>query len=86
MQVKERFFEPLAAQRGLVSDSPGGGRKVLGEEASHHVSTPSAKNVPRISTPLLRRLEPPSNERNEVNMAQRATLKPWHEVVDCGTT
>ena len=37
VQVKERYFEPLAAQRGL-SDSPGGGRKVLGREASHRTS------------------------------------------------
>ena len=37
VQVKERYFEPFAASRGL-SDSPGGGRKVLGEEASHRVS------------------------------------------------
>ena len=36
VQVKERFFEPLADQRRLA-DSPGGGRKVLGEEASHHI-------------------------------------------------
>ena len=37
VHVKERFFEPFADWRGL-SDSPGGGRKVLGEEASHHIS------------------------------------------------
>ena len=37
VQVKERYFEPLAALRGL-SDSPGGGRKVLGGEASHRVN------------------------------------------------
>lgn len=37
VQVKEQYFEPFAALRGL-SDSPGGGRKVLGEEASHLVS------------------------------------------------
>ena len=37
VQVKERYFEPFAALRGL-SDSPGGGRKVLGGEASYRVS------------------------------------------------
>ena len=36
VEVKERYFEPLVAQRGL-SDSPGGGRKVLGEEASRRI-------------------------------------------------
>ena len=36
VQVKERYFERLVAQRGLV-DSPGGGRKVLGEEASRRI-------------------------------------------------
>lgn len=36
IHVKETYFEPLAEQRG-VSDSPGGGRKILGEEASRRV-------------------------------------------------
>lgn len=36
--VKELYFEPLAAQRGL-SDSPGGGRKPLAEEAAPHIAT-----------------------------------------------
>ena len=36
VQVKETYFEPLAAERGL-SDSPGRGRKVLGEEASRRI-------------------------------------------------
>ena len=39
VDVKERYFEPLAAQRG-VADGPGGGRKALGEEA--------ARNLPAI--------------------------------------
>ena len=38
VHVKETYFEPLANQRGL-SDSPGGGRKVLGEEASRRISS-----------------------------------------------
>ena len=36
VDVKERYFEPLAEQRGL-SDTPGGGRKRFGEEASRRV-------------------------------------------------
>ena len=39
VQVKERYFEPLAQERG-VADGPGGGRKALGEEA--------ARNLPAI--------------------------------------
>ena len=35
--VKERYFEPFAAQRGL-SDSPGGGRKPLAEEAARRIN------------------------------------------------
>ena len=34
--VKELYFEPLAARRGL-SDSPGGGRKSLAEEAARRI-------------------------------------------------
>ena len=36
VQVKEGYFEPLAELRGL-SDSPGGGRKELAEEASRQI-------------------------------------------------
>ena len=36
VQVKERYFKPLVARRGL-SDEPGVGRKVLGEEASRRI-------------------------------------------------
>lgn len=39
IHVKERYFEPLAALRG-VADGPGGGRKAMGEEA--------ARNIPAI--------------------------------------
>ncbi len=39
VHVKERYFEPLAVQRG-VADGPGGGRKVLSNEA--------ARNIPAI--------------------------------------
>ena len=38
VDVKERYFEPLASLRG-VSDGPGGGRKSLGEEAAHNIGT-----------------------------------------------
>ena len=37
VDVKERYFEPLANLRG-VSDGPGGGRKSLGEEAAGNVA------------------------------------------------
>ena len=36
VQVKETYFEPLADERG-VSESPGGGRKILGEKASRRI-------------------------------------------------
>ena len=36
VHVKERYFEPLVSQRGL-SDAPGGGRRSLGEQASHRL-------------------------------------------------
>ncbi len=36
VHVKEQYFEPLAAQRGLAG-STGGGRKALAEEASRRV-------------------------------------------------
>ena len=36
VQVKERYFGPLVAQRNL-SDKPGGGREPLGEEASRRI-------------------------------------------------
>lgn len=36
IQIKEIYFEPLVAQRNL-SDTPDGGRKSLGEEASRRI-------------------------------------------------
>ena len=36
VHVKEQYFEPLAAQRGL-SNTPDGGRKELGDEASRNI-------------------------------------------------
>ena len=38
VHVKERYFEPLAKQRG-VDNGPGGGRKALGEEAARNIDT-----------------------------------------------
>ncbi len=37
IDVKERYFKPLAEQRA-VADGPGGGRKALGEEAARQIS------------------------------------------------
>ena len=55
VHVKETYFEPLADQRG-VSDSPGGGRQVLGEEASRRISA-IRKKCPEDFDDLARRLE-----------------------------
>ena len=55
VHVKETYFEPLADQRGL-SDSPGGGRKVLGEEASRRLSAIRLK-CPEDFDTLAKRLE-----------------------------
>ena len=55
VHVKETYFEPIVAQRGL-SDSPGGGRKVLGEEASRRISAIRQK-CPEDFDSLARRLE-----------------------------
>ena len=53
--VKERYFQPLATQRGL-SESLGGGRKVLGEEASRRIDSIRRK-CPDDFDALARRLE-----------------------------
>ena len=42
VDVKERYFEPLASLRG-VADGPGGGRKSLGEEAARNMSVIRSK-------------------------------------------
>ncbi len=55
VQVKETYFEPLAAERGL-SDSPGGGRKPLGEEAARRISAIRQK-CPEDFDSLAKRLE-----------------------------
>ena len=55
VDVKERYFEPLAAQRGLA-ESLGGGRKVLGEEASRSIRSIRQK-CPEDFDSLARRLE-----------------------------
>ena len=38
IQVKERYFDVLAKERG-VADGPGGGRKVLGEQAAQRINS-----------------------------------------------
>ena len=55
VQVKERFFEPLVAERNL-SDKPGGGRKPLAEEASRRVGAIRQK-CPEDFDALAQRLE-----------------------------
>ena len=53
--VKERYFEPLAVQRG-VADALGGGRKALGEEAARNIPAIRRKCREDFNT-LARRLE-----------------------------
>ena len=55
VQVKETYFEPLAAQRNL-SDAPGDGRKPLGEEASRRINAIRQK-CPEDFDALAQRLE-----------------------------
>ena len=55
IQVKERYFEPLAGHRG-VADGPGGGRKALGEEASRRIQAIRAK-CPEDFDKLAKRLQ-----------------------------
>ena len=55
VHVKEQYFEPYANQRGLA-DSPGGGRKVLGNEASRRINAIRQK-CPEDFDGLARRLE-----------------------------
>ena len=61
VQVKERYFEPLADRRGL-SDSPDGGRKELGEEASRQIRAIRQK-CPEDFDALARRLEAATGAR-----------------------
>lgn len=55
IHVKEQYFEPLAALRGL-SDAPGGGRKALAEQASRNINAIRQK-CPDDFGALARRLE-----------------------------
>ena len=55
IDVKERYFEPLAAQRGLVG-TIGDGRKILGEEASRRIRAIRQK-CPEDFDSLAKRLE-----------------------------
>lgn len=54
-QVKETYFDPYVAQRGLT-DTLGGGRKILGDEASRRVRTIRQK-CPEDFDTLARRLQ-----------------------------
>ncbi|MYE00612.1 MAG: hypothetical protein F4Y03_04940 [Alphaproteobacteria bacterium] len=55
VDVKERYFEPLARQRG-VADGPGRGRKALGEEAARRIDAIRQK-CPEDFDALAKRLE-----------------------------
>ena len=55
VDVKERYFEPLARERG-VADGPGGGRKALGEEAARSIGAIRQK-CPEDFDALARRVE-----------------------------
>ena len=55
VDVKERYFEPLAAQRNLTQ-TIGGGRKILGEESSRNIRDIRRK-CPEDFDALARRLE-----------------------------
>ena len=55
IQVKERFFEPLAAERGLTG-TLGGGRKQLSEEAARRINAIRQKCSEDFDS-LARRLE-----------------------------
>lgn len=55
VDVKERYFEPLMRQRGAADDR-GGGRKLLGEEASRRIDAIRQK-CPEDFDHLARRLE-----------------------------
>ncbi len=61
VQVKERYFERIAQERG-VADGPGGGRKALGEEAARHLSAIRRK-CPEDFDALARRVESAAERR-----------------------
>ena len=55
VSVKERYFDTLAEERGVV-DAPGGGRRPLGEEAARRIDAIRQK-CPEDFDALARRLE-----------------------------
>ena len=61
VDVKERYFEPLARERG-VADGPGGGRKALGEEAARRIDAIRRK-CPDDFGVLARRVEDAARNR-----------------------
>ena len=62
VNVKERYFDVLAKQRG-VQDGPGGGRKALGEEAARRISAIRQK-CPEDFDALSRRVETAAGRRH----------------------
>lgn len=62
VNVKERYFDVLAKQRG-VRDGPGGGRKALGEEAARKISAIRQK-CPEDFDALSRRVETAAGRRH----------------------
>ena len=61
VHVKERYFEPLAEDRG-VADGPGGGRKTLGAEAARNIGAIRRK-CPEDFDTLAQRLEAAARKR-----------------------
>ena len=61
IDVKEKYFKPLAEMRG-VADGPGGGRKALGAEAARNIGAIRGK-CPEDFDTLARRLEAAARKR-----------------------
>ena len=61
IDVKEKYFKPLAEDRG-VADGPGGGRKALGEEAARNIGAIRGK-CPEDFDILAQRLEAAAQKR-----------------------
>ncbi len=60
--VKERYFEPLAEDRGVADDRLGRGRKALGEEAARNIDNIRRK-CPEDFDTLAQRLEAAAQKR-----------------------
>ena len=79
VRVKERYFEPLAKQRG-VDNGPGGGRKALGEEAARNIDTIRRK-CPEDFGALAGRLRAASELPWRGRHGEAPSVAPRHEVV-----